>query len=465
MYENRSTSVTFAEQDRHGFRWNSCVKTIVLRAVVASSFVLLPAEACHTADTVEFLNGSKAQGKVVEIRKADRKFIFEITIAGKPFKRVYPYSKVHAVTMHGKRYVLNPKSALPAGDPDQLGSRVARRTKAEVYRIINEAGQTPPDWYQSVPLSYPKTLDLAWPKYNGPWDFNKDVGQYMWSLVNENPGRWREGTKFMHYLLSTYKDNPSNQRKVYNQLGHCYHDLHGDWARAAFWLRKLKRYNSHNLLQLADCYWKLGNREMAADLLRRITKDKTRYGSVIKIWSDLGDLDSALRLAESSAKAGYRSGAYIGAGDACRKHGQFSQAVAYYRKVIAIPDRPKGAILKRNKQRAQASIDNIEMFETLDLNRIPDGTYSGTSLSYIGDLTVDVSVEANRITDVRVVKHKDKQYFSALTDTPSQIIKKQTLRGIDTTATATITSEAIIMATAKALAKASKGVGNIGTGK
>ena len=112
----------------------------------------------------------------------------------------------------------------------------------------------------------------------------------------------------------------------------------------------------------------------------------------------------------------------------------------------------KNPILERNKQRAQTAIDTIKTFETLDLSRIPDGPYTGTSLAYVGDLTVTVTVKSGRITSVRVTKHKDKQYYTALTDTPNRIIEKQGLKGIDATTGATITSQAIIDATAKALA-------------
>ena len=334
------------------------------------------------------------------------------------------------------------------------------RTKAEVEALIGKVGRTAPDWYASTPLNYPKTLDLSWPKPSGPWNTRKHISHYMFSVINENPRRWKEGARFMHHVLSVNRNDPQVHQKAFDQLGHCYHDLLGDWARAAFWWGKLDRYNMNNFMGLADCYWKLGSKEMAAGLLRRIRTDSTRYGSAIKLWSDMGELDDALRLAEASARAGYPSGAYTGAGDACRKHSRYPQAIAYYRKVLALPatytkingKSQENPIQKRNKQRAQTAIDNIKTFETLDLSRIPDGIYTGASLAYIADLTVAVTVQDGRITSVRITEHKDKQYFSALTDTPKQIIAKQGLKGVDATTSATITSEAIISAAAKALA-------------
>ena len=75
----------------------------------------------------------------------------------------------------------------------------------------------------------------------GGWNANKNVGQYMWSIVNENPGRWRSGTRFMHYLLGVHKDKSGIVNKVIGQLAHCYQDLLLDWPRAAFWRRKQGR--------------------------------------------------------------------------------------------------------------------------------------------------------------------------------------------------------------------------------
>jgi uncharacterized protein with FMN-binding domain len=87
------------------------------------------------------------------------------------------------------------------------------------------------------------------------------------------------------------------------------------------------------------------------------------------------------------------------------------------------------------------------------VNQIPDGSYTSTSLGYEGDLKVEVVVKDKRIESVRVVEHKEKQFYSALTDVPKQIIAKQGVKGVDATSRATITAEAIIHAAAKVLAK------------
>jgi len=55
-----------------------------------------------------------------------------------------------------------------------------------------------------------------------------------------------------------------------------------------------------------------------------------------------------------------------------------------------------------------------------------------------------------------VTKPTEKQFYSAMNDTTTKILAKQSVRGVDATSGATITSEAIINATAKALASGAK---------
>ena len=423
---------------------------------VVIGVALIASEKALAQDVVEFLTGAKITGKIKEIREADKTLDIDVKFGSRTLTRTYAFSKMHAVTIGGERRVLTPRQNTSTRSTPSSPSG-AIRSRAEINDLINKMGTTPPDWFDSVSLDYPNGIDLAWPQYSGPWDPGKNVGQYMWSVINENPGRWKAGTLFMHHVLNVNKNRPDVQQKAFGQLGHCYHDLLGDWARAAFWWRKLARQDMNSFLGLADCYWKLGSKDMAAEQLSRIRTDFSRYGSAIKLWSDMGELDKALALAEASARDGYPSGAYSGAGDACRKHERYAEAVAYYRKVLALPMRTnnKGKadpIFERNRQRAQTAIDTITTFEAMDVTRIPDGAYTGTSLAYVGDLTVVVSIQQGRITSVRVTDLRDKQYYSALKDTPAQIMSKQGLKGVDATTGATITSQAIIEATAKALA-------------
>ena len=95
----------------------------------------------------------------------------------------------------------------------------------------------------------------------------------------------------------------------------------------------------------------------------------------------------------------------------------------------------------------------IQAFENFDINKVADGTYRNQSRGYSGDVHVAVTVTGRKITSVTIVKHKEKQYYSSLTDVPHQIIQKQGVKDVDTTTGATITARAIITASAKALAQ------------
>jgi len=343
----------------------------------------------------------------------------------------------------------------PAPPSRAAGPDNPARTRAEVEALIQKAGATPPDWWDAVTPNYPPTLNLTWAEAKGPWDPSRNLGQFIWSVVNENPGRWREGAKLLHQVLTIHKDNPAKLAKTTEALGRLYHNLLADWARAAFWWRKTvaldPSYGEDLAPDLAHCYWKLGSKEMAVAAIERFTSDDTRHGALIKLWGEMGEIKTALFLAEDMAQAGYPDIGYLAAGDACRLAGRYKEALGYYRQVVAAT---KGwNDIKQNKARAQASIEAIRAAEGLDLSRVRDGTYNATSIAYAGPLSVAVTVAGGRIVAVKVTRHEEKQYYTALADTPAQIIRKQGIKGVDAVTSATITSEAIMNATVKALAQ------------
>jgi uncharacterized protein with FMN-binding domain len=324
-----------------------------------------------------------------------------------------------------------------------------KRTRAEVEALIEKEGKRAPKWFKKTKLRYPKSLDLAWPQPPPPggWNPSRNVGQFLWSVINENPSRWREGIRFLHHLLKVHKDNPETLKRTMNALGAAYYNLHEDWARAAFWWRK---GGNTQTAGIADCYWELGCREMAVEVLEKIGNDYTRHCSIARLWADMGDIDHALKLAN---RRGGTEG-YLAAGDTCRLAGRYDDAVTYYEKVLAQPDGQRD--IPRNKNRARASMFAVKLFDDLDLKRVRSGKYKDSSLGYEAPITVEVKVSRGKIRSVVVTQHKEKQFYSALIDTPRSILKKQGVKGVVATTGATITSEAIINATAKALSQGLK---------
>jgi uncharacterized protein with FMN-binding domain len=225
----------------------------------------------------------------------------------------------------------------------------------------------------------------------------------------------------------------------------------GDYRRGAFWAKK----SSDSSINLAQCYLKLGCPQATVEILQGLGGDQTRHGQAIKLWAELGDLDTALAWAEKLGPSDPTT-AYLAAGDACRRFGKLPEALAYYQKVLDVA-RQVQRDDPANKRRANASIQAIKLFDSLDLSKIPDGAYAASSLGYVGPVEVLITVTSHKIESVKIGTHHEKQYYSSLVDIPAEIVAKQSVKEIDTTTGATITSEAIIYASAKALSAAQNG--------
>ena len=340
----------------------------------------------------------------------------------------------------------------------QTPARITR-TPEQVETLIKNVGANPPQWWGSVELKYPDTLNLDWPLKPGDnWNNQKNVGQYIWDVINPNPSRWQEGIKLVNHLMIKHKDDRAKLARATQTLGSMFNNFMQDYPRAVFWWRISARYGARvDPARLADCYWQMGCEQMARDILVRIRSDYTRNGHVIKLWADMGQLNKALQLAEQKAANAMPHIAYLAAGNACRQAGKYPEAQIYYQKVVAakLPAKENNDF-SRAVEQAKENLQAMRLYQMLDLARIPDGKYPGRSTAFNGPLHVQVTVTNARIESLQVTQHREKQFYSALTDTPSQILDKQTLTDIDAVTGATITSEAIITATAAALAEASK---------
>lgn len=404
-------------------------------------------------DAALLKTGRRVTGNVTSY---DRESVSIEVIAGsRTVSRKYPTSQLRSLTVDGVDIDLSAMQPSAAGTESQ-GPQKKDRSEKEILAEIDRVGKTPPDWYDSTALSFPDTLDLTWPeKPPGGWDSSKNVGQYIWDRINPNENKWREGVRLMHHILSTAQDAGLRER-VMLTLGTMYHNLHQDYARAAFWFQQAGLAKSPGSrpqagLQLASCYWQLGSKPMALATLKSMSR--TPYGA-IKLLGDLGETTDAIAMAERFGKSGDASVCFLYAGDACRVAGQLKNAEDYYRRAITAikPEEADQPHRQRDKARAESSLAAIA-FYTLDPARVRDGTFAASSIGYEGDVQVEVTVRAGRIEDVRVVQHREKQFYSSITDTPAKILARQSVKEVDSTTGATITSEAIINATAKALAE------------
>jgi uncharacterized protein with FMN-binding domain len=398
------------------------------------------------ADTLELVNGTKLEGQLVA-RDAES-ISFAAKVGERSYTRKYPLEKIAALTVNGKRETFGAAQPGPAADA------AVERTPEQTQQLIAEVGRKAPEWWASVRLNYPQSLDLSWPdRPPPPWDNQRNVSQYIWDIINPNPARWQEGVRFVHYLLETHRDDPTLRNRAMRELARMYQDHLRDYPRAAYWWQKAGAAEHPEIggVQLAECYKKLGCKELAYDLLG---KSPPSFPA-IKLWAELGEVDYALQIADANAQGPMADIAGVYAGDACRRAGRTRQALEYYQRVLAVPAVGRMARrVQRNQQRAAANIEGIKLFDTLDLARIPDGKYQGSSLGFEEPLQVAVTVRRGRIEAVEVTAQHEKQPYAALIETPARIVAKQSVKGIDTTSRATITSEAVINATAKALAGA-----------
>ena len=368
--------------------------------------------------------------------------------------RTYPFTKVHAVTYRGNRFVLTPKSDQP--ELDESGRPV--RSPRQIDEVIATVGASDPQWLDSTELQHPDTLDLSWPlKAEGKWNNKKNMGQFIWDIINPNPPRWRSGIKTVYLCMERHRDDSVLLRRDMNTLGRMYFDLMQDYPRAAYWLRKAGAERGERPgVMLAECYYRLGNREMAMQHLSSRTYQAGAAVGAIKLYGNMGELNQAMKMMQRvvNTRASYEG--LIAAGDAMQQAGDYDKAIELYRGVLADKNFRNADYEKRYKARATESIRAIELFEKAEVSRVPDGTFNSQSTGYNGRMRIAVTVADGRITAVKVTEHREKQFYSALTDTEASIVDLQSVKGVDGTSGATITSRAIVNAAAQALADAAK---------
>jgi len=108
-------------------------------------------------------------------------------------------------------------------------------------------------------------------------------------------------------------------------------------------------------------------------------------------------------------------------------------------------------LIHRHVAKIQAKLELLER-ERLDLSRVRDGVYRGTSQGYAKALHAAVTVRAGRIVDI-ALKHQEKIDQGATRTVPQQIVARQSLK-VDAVTGATITVQAIVDATYRALQRA-----------
>ncbi|MBL8818656.1 MAG: FMN-binding protein [Planctomyces sp.] len=412
-------------------------------------------ESISYADQIELSSGMILEGTITS--REGSSVTAEVMVGNRTVKRTFPKNRIKSITIDGRR--MDPNTGAVIGAPSDSGSGKVDRSDADIIREIDTKGSDPPAWLEKTTPDFPKSLDMKWPQPNGEgWDSSKNIGQYVWDRIHPNPGQWRNGVVLMHQVMAVNPD-PAVQERAKRTLGNMYHNLHEDYLRAAYWYRqsgieKNPRSEPQAIVHLADCYWKLGSRSLA---LKTLNDSPVKPYIAIKLLGDLGETEAALKMAEQFSRTGEASTSCLYAGDACRVAGRLDEAKQWYRKAIDSikPDEAEKPHRIRDRARAEASLQAID-FYILKPADVQDGTYEAESIGYEGQVHIEVKVRSGRIEHVQVTKHQEKQFYSSINDTTTRIVQRQSINGIDATSGATITSEAIINATAKALASGKK---------
>ena len=179
-------------------------------------------------------------------------------------------------------------------------------------------------------------------------DNSRSIDQYLVQVIYPNDSRYETGIKLVNYLMIMHKDDRQKLVRSLSTLGDLFYDLLNDYARAVFWWQKAaKMGGSIDSLKLARCYYELGSKSAAYELLANVNSGyRGSNKDAIKFWANMGEVDKALDMIESGSqgnmdgrysfsRGGSQGVDYLFAAEICRTAGRYDQAIEYYEKVIA----------------------------------------------------------------------------------------------------------------------------------
>jgi len=277
--------------------------------------------------------------------------------------------------------------------------------------------RVPPAWFDAVTTTYDMKT---------PW---KDARLHVRKLLGE--GKGREAMKISHtYHAENRGSKDGHEWPMYFFLG-------GDyvWAAKVYKERIEGRTKGYvfEIRALASIYTRFGDYDQALDVLRlglrTLPDPPERTMAEADIHDAMGDTTAAK-------------------GDSEKAVEHYNQAMALFGKA-----RPRYGrhLLPRRIRKVQSKIDLIGK-QSLDITRIANGVYRGESLGYGKPLRAFVTVKGGKVTDIRL-QHEEKIEQGATKSVPKQIIERQSL-DVDAVTGATITVQAIVEATYRALSGA-----------
>ena len=300
-----------------------------------------------------------------------------------------------------------------------LGCAAPRVSRAGEAALAEQTAQfkVPPAWLEGQTVHY----DMA-----KPW---KEARLHVRKLLSE--GKNREAVKISYVYHSEKRGSPDgHEYPMYLFLG-------GEHVWAARVYAERQRAHAKGYVYetsaLASIHAKFGEHARAIELLEsgfgRLPDPPERDMAMAGLHDALGDVHAAK-----------------GDNDKAVEH--YGKAMEWYGKA-----RPRYGhhLLPRRVAKVQAKLDLLGK-ESLDISSLRDGVYHGQSLGYGTPVHAAVTVKGGRITDIQL-RHEEKIEQGATKSVPKQIIERQSL-AVDAVTGATITVQAIVEATSRALSRA-----------
>lgn len=326
----------------------------------------------------------------------------------------------------------------PRGEPSQTKSPASAEVRQGEQPVTPETGgddraaqlekqlagfQVPPDWLGSVTTN--------WDVENKPWE---EARIEIRRLLGENiEASRREGIKLTWDYLQKNDIGNRHEYGMYMFLGN-----EPLWAIIAY-REQIHRadldYTPYfGIKALASLYaaygvFEEGEKQLLRGLKMRPPKAEWNEMREAEMQDALGDLYASWDRIEK-AKASYQ------------------EAIRLY----PLGKPPYGRhLLPRRAKKVQSKLNLLTQTSLKDA-ALRDGTYRETALGYSGDIKLTVKIEGGKIADIRV-QHQEKIDQNACKLIPQHIIEQQSLQ-VDAISGATVTKDAILAGTLRALKKA-----------
>ncbi|MBM4039624.1 MAG: FMN-binding protein [Planctomycetes bacterium] len=272
----------------------------------------------------------------------------------------------------------------------------------------------PPAWFDGVKVDFDTNRPL------------KDAMPVIQDLLDAGGEKAKQGVKLL-YIYGEEKKQRGDGYPFFLLLGG--QDV---WAAKLF-LDTIAKYpegHTEMYINLASLYVKYEEPQKALELLTTaLTKPPRAPWDVLhraKMNDKLGDVYAGLANTDKAAE-------------------HYRAAIELFPKVMVPNIRP---FAQRYARRTEAKLELLTR-KALDISKLADGVYRGSSIGYGGPIELEVTVKSGRIADIKV-QHKERIDQGASKIAPRQIIERQALN-VDAISGATVTIQAIVEATYRAL--------------